>query len=183
MKNTAAVTHDPRSDGFIALDECHRKMLRKLDELSALVAALEHEEPDYEARGTANEIVRFFSSVAREHHEDEERHVFPPLVSSSDTALVHAVLRLQQDHGWLEEDWMEIAPHLQAIAGGHAGWDIDALRSGTQVFTALYRDHIELEESLIYPHARTQMNDESRRAMGREMAARHRAEREARRRA
>lgn len=179
MKNTAAVAHDSRSDGFIALDECHRKMQLKLGELSALVARLEYEEADFEARRAADEVVQFFSTVARAHHEDEERHVFPPLVNSSDAELVQAVLRLQQDHGWLEEDWMEIAPHLQAIAGGHAGWDIDALRAGTQVFTELYRDHIELEESLIYPQARAQMDADRRRAMGREMAARHRAERDA----
>jgi hemerythrin-like domain-containing protein len=158
-------------------------MQLKLGELSALVAQLEHKDPDVEMRSAADSIVRFFSTVARAHHEDEERHVFPPLVNSTNTALVHAVLRLQQDHGWLEEDWMEIAPHLQAIAGGHAGWDIDALRAGTHVFTELYRDHIELEESFIYPEARVQMNADSRRAMGREMATRHRAERDARRRA
>lgn len=182
-EDPAAATHETsRTDGFAALDECHRTMQIKLGELSALVARLEDGEADADARSTAEGIVRFFSTVARQHHEDEERHVFPPLARGPDSTVVQAVLRLQQDHGWLEEDWMELAPHLQAIASGYTGWDIDLLREGTVIFSELYRDHIELEESLIYPAAREQINADGRRAMGREMAARHRAQREAQRR-
>jgi len=168
-------------DGFEALDACHREMLAKVDELCALVNRLEHQGVDAAARESAGAIARFFTTTAREHHEDEERHVFPPLAESADPAVVQAVLRLQQDHGWLEEDWLELSPHVQAVAWGYGGYDIDTLREGSAVFAALLRDHIALEESFIYPQARGRMPPEGRREMGREMAARHRAERAARR--
>jgi len=87
---------------------------------------------------------------------------------------VQAVLRLQQDHGWLEEDWMELSPHVQAVAQGYSGYDIDVLREGATVFAALVRDHVALEESLIYPEARRSMPALERSEMGREMAWRRR---------
>jgi hemerythrin-like domain-containing protein len=63
-------------------------------------------------------------------------------------------MRLQQDHGWLEEDWLELSPQLQAVAEGYSWYDLDTLRAGVPIFTELYRDHIALEESMIYPEAR-----------------------------
>ena len=168
-------------DGFEALDACHREMLAKADELCALVDRLEHHGIDAAARTSAGEIGRFFTTTARDHHEDEERHVFPPLADSHDPAVVQAVLRLQQDHGWLEEDWFELSPHVQAVAWGYNGYDIDVLREGATIFAALLRDHVALEESFIYPQAREAMPPAQRREMGREMAERHRAERTSRR--
>jgi hemerythrin-like domain-containing protein len=165
------------ASGFDALDACHRQTLVTLDKLVALVARLADGGPDEQSRVNAAEIVRFFSTTARAHHEDEERHVFPPMVTSSDPQVVQSVLRLQQDHNWLEEDWMELAPHVDAVACGLSWYDVDLLREGVEVFAALSRDHILLEESLIYPQARSRMQGEELREMGREMAARRRAQR------
>ena len=166
--------------GFAALDACHRKTLALLDELAALVAKLELDGLDPTSCASAAKIAAFFSTAAREHHEDEERHVFPALLESARPEIVQAVLRLQQDHDWLEEAWFDLAPHVMAVAAGRDGYDIDVLRDGVPVLAALYLDHIELEESFIYPEARACMPAQARRQMGREMAARHRAERAAR---
>ena len=89
------------------------------------------------------------------------------------------MLRLQQDHDWLEEDWRELSPHIAAVANGQIGYDLDLLRDGAATFTALSHDHMALEESCIYPQARAQLGERERRAMGREMAARRRAARTA----
>jgi hemerythrin-like domain-containing protein len=167
----------PMVDGFEVLDACHRETVAKLDELAALVAALGDAEPDAAARATATGIVHFFSTTARAHHEDEEQHVFPELLARSSDEVVQAVRRLRQDHGWLEEDWHELQPQLDALASGQSWVDRDVLREGVEVFVALSRDHVALEESFIYPEARAIIRDPQRRAMGREMAARRRAAR------
>lgn len=167
-------------DGFDVLDLHHRQTVFALGKLSALVAHLESKGLDAEARELADEVVRHFSTHARQHHEDEERHVFPRLVATADKDTVQTVLRLQQDHGWIEEDWMELSPHLDAVASGQGWYDLDLLREGVAVFVALMHDHISLEESIIYPEARTQVGAGERREMGREMAQRRRAERLAR---
>jgi hemerythrin-like domain-containing protein len=67
---------------------------------------------------------------------------------------VQAVQRLQQDHGWLEEDWLELEPQIDAIALGYDWYDLPTLRAALPIFTALYQEHIALEESMIYPEAK-----------------------------
>ena len=161
--------------GFDTLDVCHRQTLVALGRLAALVTRLTDKGNDDEARAMAREIVAHFSTTARVHHEDEERHLFPALVASGDAATIEAVLRLQQDHDWLEEDWMELSPHLDAVACGQNWYDLDVLREGVEVFTALSHDHIALEEAYIYPQARQRLGVAARAEMGREMAARRRA--------
>ena len=164
-------------DGFEVLDQCHRHTLAALDTLNALVERLAAEGDSAGVRAMAAAVAKFFSETAREHHEDEERHVFPEALAGGDPEIVQAVLRLQQDHSWLEEDWLELSPHLNALAAGHALWDLDFLRDASAVFGALARDHIALEEACIYPQARARLKDVQRQAMGREMAARRRAHR------
>ncbi len=168
------------SGGFDVLDACHRQTLLTLDKLAALVPRLANGGADAETRAMAAEIVHFFSTTARAHHEDEERHIFPKLATSGDPDIVQTVLRLQQDHNWLEEDWMEISPQVDAVACGLSWYDLDLLREGVEIFAALSRDHIALEESVIYPQARAHLGADAQREMGREMAARRRAQRSAR---
>ncbi len=168
-----------RDDGFVALDACHRRMLAVMDTLEELVATIDRDGVSSPVRALAAAVADFLSTTARLHHEDEERHVFPALLCSADAELVQSVLRLQQDHGWLEEDWLELEPHLQAIATGYGCCDMDTLRHGVAVLAALYRDHIALEESLIYPEARARLGSAGRRAMGCEMSARRLAGRAA----
>jgi iron-sulfur cluster repair protein YtfE (RIC family) len=166
-------------DGFDVLDACHIQTVFTLGKLAALVSRLANSGPDADARAMAGEIASFFSATAREHHQDEERHVFPKLLAGGNADIVQAVLRLQQDHAWLEEDWLELAPQVDAVACGQAWYDLDTLREGVEIFAALSRDHIALEESLIYPEARTRLLAGERREMGREMAMRKRAQKKA----
>jgi hemerythrin-like domain-containing protein len=139
-----------------ALDKTHRQVMVVLAELHQLIEHLDRAGVDTQARQMAKDICKFFSGSARQHHADEERIVFPGLLKSPDAALVQHVLRLQQDHGWLEEDWLEIEPQLQAVAEGYSWYDLDTLRAALPIFEDLYREHIALEESLIYPEARRQ---------------------------
>jgi hemerythrin-like domain-containing protein len=94
------------------------------------------------------------SGHSREHHAEEERLVFPVLLNSGDAELVHHVKRLQQDHGWLEEDWLELAPQIEAIEQGYNWYDLTMLRHALPVLKALYDEHIVLEETVVYPAAK-----------------------------
>jgi hemerythrin-like domain-containing protein len=167
-----------REDGFIALNACHRRMLAAAGALEDLVEAIERNGVSPAVQASAAAIAEFYATTAAQHHEDEERHIFPALLVGRDADLVRAVRRLQEDHIWLEESWLELEPHVLAIATGY-GADLDLLRDRAQVFAALHRDHIRLEESLAYPQAQMQLGEEERRAMGREMTSRRRAARAA----
>lgn len=136
------------------LDQTHRRIIEVLDQLAGMLARLDTQGADDEVRKNARHVADFFASTARRHHLDEEIVVFPTLLASEDVELVQHVRRLQQDHGWLEEDWLNLSPQLEALAEGLGGLDVDLLREGVEIFAALYRDHIALEESIVYPAAR-----------------------------
>ena len=150
---TKAKSNNAGAD-FKALDACHQQIAEHLARLDALVEHLVSEGVDAHAQGEARAIEAFFSETSQRHHLDEESKVFPPLLSSSDEALVATVRMLQQDHGWIEEDWLAIAPQLRAIASGYSWFDPDELRHAITVFLELCREHIQLEESIIYPEAK-----------------------------
>ena len=153
-KPRAARAPAPPLPAFDVLDRTHREVLETLDRLSELLQHLDDNGADDIARERAKAVHAFFQTHARDHHLAEERHVFPTLLASGDAELVQHVQRLQQDHGWLEEDWLELAPQLEAIARGYNWYDLAMLRQALPVFRELYEDHIALEESLIYPEAK-----------------------------
>lgn len=146
----------PQLPEFESLDHAHRAALQMIAAFERLVDRLDSHGLDDAARASARQILDFFSGPGRHHHADEERHVFPGLLASTDVELVQHVRRLQQDHGWIEEDWRELQPHIEAIAGGYNWYDLAMLRLALPVFAALYKDHIALEESLVYPAAKRQ---------------------------
>ncbi|MBP9147447.1 MAG: hemerythrin domain-containing protein [Rhodoferax sp.] len=152
------------SDRFQALDTCHQQIQKNLDVLTALLPQLEAGADDLAFRKQIESIEAFFSSTSRQHHAEEEKSIFPPLLASDNTELVHAVRTLQQDHGWIEQNWLELAPMLRAIAQGEDWVDPAELQHHVEVFLALCQDHIALEETLIYP--------EAKRSFAQELAAR-----------
>jgi hemerythrin-like domain-containing protein len=142
--------------GFESLDRAHREVLQVLQDFERLLAHVDENGPDGIARESAKHIQQFFSGPAREHHAEEEARVFPGLLATGDPEMVQSIQRLQQDHGWLEEDWIELSTQIEAIANGYNWYDLNALNQALPIFADLYREHIALEESMVYPAARRQ---------------------------
>jgi hemerythrin-like domain-containing protein len=142
---------------FKALDACHQKIHEHLAELADLLEQLDTESDSPHSRQKAKTIEAFFSEVARPHHAEEEKSVFPALLASDNAELVQAVRTLQQDHGWIEQNWLELAPMLRAIALGEDWADVTELKHNAEVFVNLCHDHIMLEESLIYPEVKAHL--------------------------
>ena len=145
---------------FKALDVCHQQIHQQLAELADVLARLDTESDSPHCRQKAKTIESFFSEVARSHHAEEERNVFPALLGSDNAELVQAVRTLQQDHGWIEQNWLELAPMLRAVAQGEDWVDMAELKHNAEVFVSLCHDHIVLEESLIYPEAKARLAEE-----------------------
>jgi hemerythrin-like domain-containing protein len=149
-----------QNDRFKALDLCHQQIHEHLNQLTDLLGQLEAHSDTPHCRLTAKNIEGFFSDTARDHHAEEERNVFPNLLLSDDAQLVQAVLTLKQDHGWIEQNWLELAPMLRAIASGEDWVDNAELIHHVEVFLTLCRDHIALEETLVYPQAKSRLAQE-----------------------
>ncbi|WP_234263995.1 MULTISPECIES: hemerythrin domain-containing protein [Hydrogenophaga] len=157
---------------FEFLDDTHREIQAQIRVLAGLVDAIETEGLNQANRRTARVVLDYFNGEARQHHLDEEKHIFPPLLGSQDADVVQATEHLIQDHGWLEENWLQIAPSIEAAMNGNLWFDPAELRHALDVFEALYLDHILLEESLAYPEARKRLAALDTAGMGREMARR-----------
>jgi iron-sulfur cluster repair protein YtfE (RIC family) len=158
---------------FEFLDQTHQDIQVQLVRLEAIARQL-HEtgELDSQARSRAQAVLDFFNTQARQHHLDEEKHVFPQLLDGDDAALVAAVRRLQQDHGWIEANWTLIAPLLEGAVHGNIGFEPVALEQAIEVFVPLCIDHLLLEESMVYPAAQAQLATWVQSAAGKEVAVR-----------
>jgi len=58
---------------------CHRRIERQLQTLERLQVHLEVNGVDAEASAAAQAILRYFTRSAENHHEDEEKDLFPLL--------------------------------------------------------------------------------------------------------
>ncbi len=158
------------------LAACHERVQRTLDLLARLLDYVEEKGHDAQTRSAAADVLRYFDLAAPLHHEDEEKHVFPPLLAHGDEALCAAVRQLQADHLRMGELWAAVRPALlrwrEAVATG--GVDA-ATQQAIARFIAIYAGHIETEEGRVYPAARAAMDAATQAAMGAEMQARRRA--------
>lgn len=132
------------------VDRTHREIVEVLAKMEQLADLLSQPGQQERAALLAGEACRFFHGPAWHHHEAEETRVFPALLAGHDPAVREEVQRLQQDHHWLEEDWLELEPHLRAVVGGYGPEHLDFLRPALTEFTSLYREHLSAEEALLH---------------------------------
>jgi hemerythrin-like domain-containing protein len=144
-----------RFRSFEALDDCHKQIQHNLDDLTVLAGHLaKGGAVALSDRTQAGAIESFFSSVAKNHHAAEEQQVFPFLLSSENTETVAHVRRLIEDHFWIEKYWHDLAPMLKDISQGWPSADYATFGKAAALFLELCNQHIESEESMIYPQAK-----------------------------
>ena len=160
---------------FEMLEACHERVERMLGLILRLQKHLQEVGCDNSAREAARDVMRYFDQAAPRHHEDEERHVFPPLMAGPDAAVKALVLRLIQDHRQMELAWTDARTVLQAVADhGDPAWP--GLTVWHQVklndFARLYPPHVDDEEKMAYPAARSLLGPSALAAMGEDMMQR-----------
>lgn len=161
---------------FELLTACHERVHRMLRLLDRLRQHLADQGWDAQAAEAARDVMRYFDLAAPLHHEDEELHVFPPLLAQGDAAVCAVVRRLQADHQVMERAWPPARALLQGVAQAGsreawAGWDATALQILTD-FQGRYGEHIRLEEEWVYPAAQGVLEDASLQAMSADMQKR-----------
>lgn len=160
---------------FEMLATCHERVERMLALTARLQQHLLEKGCDEPARQAARDVMRYFDLAAPLHHQDEELHVFPPLLAGPDAALRALVERLAQDHRQMEVDWAEARRTLQAVADSPAmGWTplTAAQTAALTQFAALYRQHLDDENNQAYPAARASLSPQAVEAMSEDMMQR-----------
>ena len=133
--------------------ECHSGIVRHLNDLDSLVPLLE---PARQAHRLAAEAVRFFRASIFEHHNEEEKDLFPAVIANANAGeernkAQEAVDRLVREHRHLESVWSKLEPQLDAIAHGGAG-DVDV--EAIKLLVTNYQAHAKYEEDVFLPLAK-----------------------------
>lgn len=158
---------------FEMLTACHGRVDRMLSLLQRLRKHLQGGHADEPARQAARDVMRYFDLAAPQHHQDEERHIFPTLASSGDAALVQLAARLQADHVQMAAQWAAVRPGLQALSSGQ--WpqeQADTIFEAWLALDTLYREHAGVEDRQAYPAALALSTPAQQAAMGQEMSRR-----------
>ncbi|WP_226464001.1 hemerythrin domain-containing protein [Hydrogenophaga taeniospiralis] len=163
---------------FEMLTACHERVDRMLRLLDRLCQHLDAKGHDEQAAQAARDVMRYFDLAAPDHHEDEERHVFPRLLAGNDENVKTVVRRLQQDHRDMTVNWVEAREVLRRVCEGSVPtWSAlsETDRATLARFAGLYADHIRAEEDTVYPAASALIDAPELQRMGAEMAARRTA--------
>jgi hemerythrin-like domain-containing protein len=151
---------------FELLTACHQRIERSLALLALLCEHLASQGADTMARDAARDVLRYFDIAAPLHHQDEERHVFPALAQDAHLAPLCDSLRGQ--HREMEAQWQVLRSLLQTLDPK----TLPALQAAAEAFTRLQLAHLQTENTLVLPSARSRLDTQAQAAMGQEMAAR-----------
>ena len=157
---------------FEMLQACHERVKRTLALLQKLVGYLHDHACDDSARQAARDVLRYFDMAAPLHHEDEELHVFPLLLSRGDAAVVAQVQQLQGDHNAMGQHWQDARVRLLALADGVSDRFSTDDEAAFARFAAGYAEHIRCEEEVVYPAASALLDAAALQRMGNEMRQR-----------
>ncbi len=154
--------------------QCHAGIFKKLDQLGELPALLA---PAARAREVAEKSLEFFREAIFEHHLDEERELFPAVVSHAEKGaefdkVQFMVARLTIEHRELETVWKRLESGLKAISKGR---DSDINVADIELLVTRYRAHAQYEESEFLPLAQTILgrNSNHMAALGMSLHMRH----------
>lgn len=141
------------------LSACHDRVQNRCDILHRLYAHLEKHGPNEEAQSAAKNILFYFDTSAKHHHEDEEADLFPALLKtlqevgtvSEKQQIPEVITLLLADHRKLETLWLKIRPALALIA---AGKEANLENSIITELSNIYEKHIHTEENVVFPLAK-----------------------------
>ncbi len=170
----------PSFDEPIAmLEACHGRIEAQLETLEKLVAHLQTQGGDAEARDAARFVMRYFDTSGVDHHRDEDEDLFPllrRLACELERAEISAVINeLEGDHRTMELQWSRLRERLARIAEGKGA---DLASTDIAGFAWLYRRHIERESAAVLPFARQVLDEGERARLGERMAARRKRKHE-----
>jgi len=150
------------------LRACHTKILAHCELLEQLSANLGNADKAEEVRGAAHQVIRYFSTSARLHHQDEETDLFPLLTRQS-LKLAELVHGLRQEHRELDAQWAAIADDLKRPL--EIG-DQAAFAGRVHAFCELNRRHVRRENMEFLPRAESSLSNRQLKDIGAAMAAR-----------
>jgi len=155
------------------LSACHERIARQCATLQRLSAHLPLHGADDAARHAAKQVIRYFDTAGRHHHQDEEYDLFPALLdaaSGSDAVCLHDMrARIVLEHRELDAAWQTLREQLVGISAS----DSTALDpAAVDDFVRRHQRHIEFEENGLLPMAARLLSESQLRDLGLALQAR-----------
>ena len=151
------------------LEACHGRIAKQCDTLEKLLAHLPAHGADAQAQQAARAVLAYFDTAAVQHHDDEERNLFPLLERVGASGACDLVELLTHEHDELALLWRRLRAQLQLIEAGTAAALDSALATR---FIAMNRAHLEFENTHVLPLARQVLDTADIQRLGRAMAER-----------
>jgi hemerythrin-like domain-containing protein len=169
MSNVTMNDELPGFDEPLALlRACHKNILAHCDRLEALLAHIDEQGIDDEARKAARDIVHYFSGSTLLHHRDEEEDLFPRLNRQS-LRIAELIQDLKQEHSKLDQLWENMVSELKPLPDQHFS---DGFLQATRDFCTLSRQHVNRENMEFLPLAASSLSQLDLDEIGASMAAR-----------
>jgi hemerythrin-like domain-containing protein len=158
------------------LSDCHRRIEMFLETLAAAGKVMHEPPSDVTARALQAALV-YFRQAAPKHTADEEESLFPRLRGREEAELRSALSTLDR----LEKDHDTVSPLHAAVerlaetfleTGSLSASHIQAFQTAVARLQEIYREHIRVEDSMVFPLAARLLNESEKSAIAQEMAAR-----------
>lgn len=156
------------SDPLAVLRGCHDDMLLQCEALENLLAHINAQGFDAETRSRIASTVQFFTTVAVQHHQDEETDLFP-ILNRQSLKLADIVFRLRKDHEQLHQLWDTLFLDFKK---GPALAEDQAFATHVAEFCTAYREHIKRETRELLSMAQHILSHQQLEDIGRAMARR-----------
>jgi hemerythrin-like domain-containing protein len=158
------------------LSDCHRRIEMFLGILEAVAEVLDHPATDETSRALESAL-RYFGQAAPRHTADEEESLFPRLRQIHDPEIESALSRfeqLEEEHRWaapLHADVERLGAQYLST-GTLSRPEIDAFRKDVARLSSMYKQHIGVEDELVFPLAARLLSDAEKATIAEEMASR-----------
>ncbi len=137
------------------LHACHERIEAQLRTLERLIDYLPDHGVDDQVRSAIANVLRYFDQAAPNHHEDEERDLFPRLLANApgdEAASVKSLIdTLLADHQTMAKALAVVRTNLIGLSTAQRP-SIDA--AAIRHLADCYRRHIAREESSLLPLAK-----------------------------
>jgi hemerythrin-like domain-containing protein len=164
------------SDPTGLLSDCHRRIEMFLGSLQAVAELIQSPLTD-ESRATLESALRYFRDSAPKHTADEEESLFPRLRQLQDPEIETALKTLdalEGDHRKAEALHAEVdALGIQCLEKQClAATEAARFRRAVSDLASIYRQHIRVEDDIVFPAAKRKLSSPQSSAIADEMANR-----------
>ncbi len=158
------------------LSECHRRVEMFLGTLEAVAEVIDRPATEETSRALESAL-HYFGHAAPKHTADEEQSLFPRLRQIHDPEIESAFSKLEQledEHRWAAPLHAEVerlgAQYLST--GSLSSSEAEVFRKAVASLASMYKQHISVEDSLVFSLAARMLSDTEKVIIAEEMAAR-----------